>query len=114
MSTGVPYFPQTLPAGTVVGRLAASAGPTEAIPFATLFGQMALGGPIASVNVQTMAALRALAVPTSLVTVLMLGFAAAGDGGWGIYWWNAGDTTADDGGTIIQPNAGGNGRWKKL
>ncbi len=35
-STGVPYFPQVLPARTVVGRLATTPGPTEAIPFATL------------------------------------------------------------------------------
>lgn len=34
-STGVPYFPQTLPASTVVGRLGAGAGATQAIPFAT-------------------------------------------------------------------------------
>lgn len=32
-STGVPYFPQTLPASTVVGRLSTGPGPTEAIPF---------------------------------------------------------------------------------
>lgn len=36
MGTGVPYFPQTLPANTVVGRLASGAGPTEAIPLAAL------------------------------------------------------------------------------
>ena len=33
---GVPYWPQTLPPGTVVGRLSANPGPTEAIPFAYL------------------------------------------------------------------------------
>lgn len=32
-STGVPYFPQTLPSSTVVGRLSTGPGPTEAIPF---------------------------------------------------------------------------------
>lgn len=32
----VPNFPQTLPANTVVGRLGTGAGPSQAIPFATL------------------------------------------------------------------------------
>lgn len=36
MSTGIPYFPITLPANSVVGRLASGPGPTEAIPFAAL------------------------------------------------------------------------------
>lgn len=35
-TTGVPYFPQTLPGQTVVGRLSANPGATEAIPFASL------------------------------------------------------------------------------
>lgn len=33
---GIPYWPQTLPPSTVVGRLPGAAGPTEAIPFALL------------------------------------------------------------------------------
>ncbi len=33
---GLPYWPQTLPPSTVVGRLPGAAGPTEAIPFALL------------------------------------------------------------------------------
>jgi hypothetical protein len=32
----VPYFPQTINSGTVVGRLSSGPGPTEAIPFASL------------------------------------------------------------------------------
>lgn len=40
-SSGVPYFPQTLPASTVVGRLSSGAGPTEAIPFTTLYAALA-------------------------------------------------------------------------
>lgn len=43
--SGVPYFPQTLPANTVVGRLSSGAGPTEAIPFATLYAAIAATGP---------------------------------------------------------------------
>jgi hypothetical protein len=41
--TGVPLFPQTLPANTVVGRIGAGvAGPAQAIPFATLASQLGL------------------------------------------------------------------------
>jgi len=36
MTTGVPDFPVTLPAKTVVGRLASTAGPAEAVPIAAL------------------------------------------------------------------------------
>lgn len=36
----VPNFPQTLPANTVVGRLGTGAGPSQAIPFATLSAQL--------------------------------------------------------------------------
>jgi hypothetical protein len=40
-STGIPQFPQTLPANSVVGRLGAGqAGPAEAIPFVTLSAQL--------------------------------------------------------------------------
>lgn len=42
--TGVPYFPQTLPANSVVGRLAPNSGPTEAIPFAQLSAALGIGG----------------------------------------------------------------------
>lgn len=41
----VPYFPQTVPASTVIGRLPGSPGPIEAIPFATF--SAALGGFVA-------------------------------------------------------------------
>lgn len=42
--TGVPYFPQTLPANSVVGRLAPNSGPTEAISFAQLSAALGIGG----------------------------------------------------------------------
>lgn len=35
--SGVPYFPQTLPPQTLIGRYSTSPGPTEAIPFATFY-----------------------------------------------------------------------------
>lgn len=76
----------------------------------------AVGVPIESVIqvLDTIAQLKALAVPGSAVTYLVRGFAAAGDGGGGFYWWKAADVTADNGGTILQLNAGGNGRFNKL
>lgn len=39
------------------------------------------------------------------------GHTTAGDGGGGIFRWDAADTTTDDNGIYIQPNAGGTGRW---
>ncbi len=46
MTTGVPYFPVTIASNTVVGRLAGGAGPTEAIPFATLAAALGVGGDV--------------------------------------------------------------------
>lgn len=43
MTTGVPYFPQSLAAGTIVGRLSTNPGPTEAIPIATLASALGIG-----------------------------------------------------------------------
>lgn len=74
----------------------------------------AIGSGTTIGSVDTIAALKALPVPTASVTYLVRGFAAAGDGGGGFYWWNTTDTTADNGGTVIQLNAGGNGRFNKL
>lgn len=64
--------------------------------------------------VATIAALKARNSPTNPVAVLVLGYAAAGDGGGGLYWWNSADVAADNTGTIIQLNAGGAGRFNKL
>jgi len=41
MSNGIPDFPVTLPAKSVVGRLASTAGPAEAVPIAALSSQLA-------------------------------------------------------------------------
>lgn len=64
--------------------------------------------------VDTIAVLKALSAPSSAVTYLVRGYAAVQDGGGGFYWWDAASGTADDGGTVIQLNAGGAGRFKKL
>jgi len=39
------------------------------------------------------------------------GHSSSGDGGGGVFRWDASSTTADDNGVYIQPNAGGAGRW---
>jgi hypothetical protein len=62
--------------------------------------------------VATIAALKALTVRPAIVQVN--GYYAAGDGGGGTFRWNASDTTADNGGTIIIPDSGGTGRWNRV
>lgn len=62
----------------------------------------------------TMAALKALANPgvaNEGVVVNVLGYNATHDKGGGSFTWNSTSVAADDGGTIIAPNAGGTGRW---
>ena len=43
--------------------------------------------------------------------VVVLSYSSLNDGGWGYFRWDPASTAADDDGTIIQPSAGGNGRW---
>lgn len=42
------------------------------------------------------------------------GYFTTGDGGEGLFYWDSISTTADNGGTILIPNAGGTGRWKRF
>jgi hypothetical protein len=62
-------------------------------------------------QVDTIAALKALT--TYYDTVYVRGYYAPGDAGGGLFRWNSADTTTDNGGTIIIPNAGGTGRWNR-
>ena len=64
--------------------------------------------------IDTIAALKALAVPSTSVTYLVRGYYAVGDGGGGHYWWNSADATADNGGTVIALDVGGAGRFNLL
>src|SRR5260221_373441 len=115
MSTGVPYFPITLPAISVVGRLSAGAGPTEAIQIAQLASALTVAlAAGTSLQVGSMAALRALAAPSALIVVFLQGYYSPGDGGDGFWYWNSADTTTDNTGTVVQPNAGGTGRWNRI
>jgi hypothetical protein len=63
--------------------------------------------------VDTIAGLKALAVPSSAVTYFVRGYYAVGDGGGGTFRWRAGDATADDGGLTIAPDVG-TGRWNRI
>lgn len=88
----------TLPAGSVVGRLASTPGQAEAIPLAIL--NLATSG---LTTVSTIANLKAIPAVSRSGTVLVLGRFSAADLGGGIYWWNANDTRADNGTTVIMP-----------
>lgn len=64
--------------------------------------------------VDSIAALKALANPAgSALTMIVRGSATLGDGGARIYWWNVADATAEDGVSVVAPNAG-TGRWNLL
>lgn len=64
-------------------------------------------------TVATVAALKAL-TGGAFPTVTVLGYYAAGDGGGGLFRWSSADTSTDNAGTIIAPNAGGTGRWNRI
>lgn len=64
--------------------------------------------------ITTIAALKAQSAPIVSSVFVVLGYAAAADGGGGIYWWDSTSVTADNGGTVLQLNSGGNGRFIKI
>ncbi len=87
--------------------------PTYGTNASDLLENLAISGPaFYSASGVSIAALKA--APKPIVDgsyVQVLGYYAAGDGGGGVYRWNATDISADNGGTIIAPTAGGTGRW---
>lgn len=65
--------------------------------------------------VDTIASLKALAIPSGAVQYFVRGYYTAGDGGGGVFRWNASDTAADNLGTVLIPNAApGTGRWNRI
>jgi hypothetical protein len=61
-----------------------------------------------------LAALRAVSVSAFAdgKTILLDAYATRGDGGGGLFTWNASSSATDNGGTIIQPTGlSGAGRW---
>ena len=72
------------------------------------------GGNVFGMVVNTIADLKALSAGQFL-SVQVLGYYAAGDGGGDIFRWNSTSTAADNGGTVIIPNsAPGTGRWERV
>jgi hypothetical protein len=94
----------TTPISTAMAPVVAAASLTAA---AALFG--------VEQQVLNVAALRLVTMPTLAgILIATAGYSAAGDGGHGVYEWNAIDTTADNGGTIIQITGQVTGRWHLL
>lgn len=101
-------YPPTTPEPTDIVLLGKADGTTASALVSDLSGVQNYTRSIATLK----------ALDTTLVgagyTVQVLGYYAAGDGGGGVFYWDAGATDADNGGTIIQPNAGGDGRWMRV
>jgi nitrous oxidase accessory protein NosD len=64
-------------------------------------------------RVDTVVELSALSGTSLNGGVLVAGYHGTGDGGGGIFYWDAGSTATDDGGLVIAPNVGGIGRWHR-
>lgn len=66
-------------------------------------------------RVSTVAALKAISVPTTEDVVEVLGYYSSGDGGGGLFYWDSASADADNGGTILLPNSSpASGRWKRM
>lgn len=64
-----------------------------------------------SYGVTNVAGLTALTGMDGPITVQTKGYYSAGDGGAGLYRWDSASVLADNGGTVLEPDAGGTGRW---
>lgn len=83
-------------------------GSTQARPLAGIAGDIPAAVP-------SLASLRSLTRPSRAgAAALVRGHAADGDGGHDLFVWDPASTAGDDGGTVLAPTAGGNGRWKRL
>jgi hypothetical protein len=64
---------------------------------------------------RTVAELRAATPPADWALATVAGYWATGDGGGGLFTWEAGDVTPDDGGCVIAPKVDpGAGRWLRV
>lgn len=108
--------------------------PVELVDIVTVgWGAVDWGGPgespatdarsaIGAATCSTIAGLRGMASVSAALGasdgyVRVLGYAAAGDGGGGMFRWDSADTTSDDnGGTVIAPDGAlaAHGRWKRI
>lgn len=109
----MPYTPDPADPSQPVGNVLAS---TAAAEFRAIKAFFLAGLTFGNNVVPNIASLKAsvnLGAVTNVVYIV-IGFAAAGDGGGGFYWWNKDDVNADNGGTIIEVDSGGTGRFNKL
>lgn len=66
-------------------------------------------------GVDTIAALKALPAGYQQGQIQVRGYYSSGDGGAGLFYWDAASTATDDGFMAIQPNsAPATGRWRRL
>lgn len=75
------------------------------------------GAPVETVQqvVNSVAALKALAIPAAAVTVFVLGYYAPLDLGGGAYYWDSASTATDNGGSVLRPDsAPASGRWRLI
>lgn len=92
------------------GSLVASENTLETLD-ALLSGALSAESGLNHIRVvTTYAALRDLETFTGAI-VWMRGFYAPNDGGEGVFYWDSASTATHNIGTIVQPNAGGTGRW---
>lgn len=64
--------------------------------------------------VATIDDLRAMPIRSTTGPTRTLGYYESGDGGGATYQWNSASTADDDGGRVIEPDAGGTGRWEMV
>lgn len=116
-------MPHKLRRSTVAGRAPATTDLLEGelgynVNDGALYAKQTTGGidSIIKINgsarvVNSIAELKTLNVVSASNWVFVLGYYAAGDGGGGSYYYNSSGTGAGNGGSTIQPTAGG-GLWQ--
>lgn len=69
--------------------------------------------PANMISIENIAELTAITGQENNDTYEVLGYATAGDGGGGTFYWDASSTETANGGTIFEKDGGGTGRWKR-
>lgn len=70
---------------------------------------------VRSLQLNTISELRALTSTSWSGTAYVAGYAAAGDGGGGTFYWDSASSATDDAGMVIRPNAlPATGRWRRV
>ena len=82
----------------------------------TASGLITANKGVTGIQVSSISALESFPVPTTDgLTMQVLGYSSEGDGGEGVFFWNASSTATADGATIVIPTGyTGTGRWQRL